>query len=140
MSRTIKEITSEYNELCEKHNVGRVVKKFRDKETAIIRLEALKTKLGIEYEPEEVNGVKEVAEEIKTEKVIEKVKPTNEIEKFLPKNRKLGTTVRKLLLADFDENAIVEAAIAHCEKEYKEKEVIASIRWYQRAISNGRFK
>jgi len=55
MSRTIKEITEEYNEL-NVANGGSPVKKFRDKNTAVTRLEALKTRLGVEYEVEEIDS------------------------------------------------------------------------------------
>ena len=88
MSRTIKEIVAEYNGLCEKHNVGRAVKKFRDKETAIIRLEALKTKLGIEYEVEDIDGPEKVEPkpEPKSESEHKAPTPSPEISRMFPKN------------------------------------------------------
>ena len=52
--RSIGQIMDEYNELIKASGSNATVKRFKDRETALIRLEALKVRLGIDYEPEDV--------------------------------------------------------------------------------------
>ena len=142
MSRSISQIVDEYNELIIKSGSNATIKKFRDKEYALIRLEALKTRLGIDYEPEDVGKV-DVPEpqETSAEKVVEISEPelkSSDTPCLIPKELQkysTGTIVKHLILFEWDDEEILSAVIGYKEKNNSKRYCINSIKYWKERLN-----
>jgi len=132
MSRSISQIVDEYNELIIKSGSNATIKKFRDKEYALIRLEALKTRLGIDYEPEDVGKV-DVPEpqETSVEKVVDTPSPA--LACSIPEallGKTTGRIVKPLLIDGWTDEEIMKAVVNHTLKATEEY-VTQAIKYYK---------
>jgi len=142
MSRSISQIVDEYNELIIKSGSNATVKKFRDKEYALIRLEALKTRLGIDYEPEDVGKV-DVPEpqETPAEKVVDTPSPA--LACSIPEallGKTTGRIVKALFIDGWTLEEIIAAVEGYAPKNNTKEYITQSFKYWEWQKKSGRLK